>query len=87
MEKLLPEQLKDFWQSVERREHSREDYTREYDRVLAEYRQTWERALILPAHDDLRESLVSELGSYTQCSDLAEVRRRCEQAVKNLKRE
>jgi 2-polyprenyl-3-methyl-5-hydroxy-6-metoxy-1,4-benzoquinol methylase len=87
MEKLLSEHLKEFWQSVERREHSREDYTREYDRTLAEYRQTWERALILPPHDDLRESLITELGSYTQCSDLAEVRRRCEQAVANLKRE
>jgi SAM-dependent methyltransferase len=87
MEKLLPERLKEFWQSVERHEHSREDYTREYDRALAEYRQTWERALILPGHDDLRESLVAEVGSYTQCSDLAEVRRRCERAVANLKRE
>ena len=87
MEKLLPEHLKDFWQSVERHEHSREDYTREYDRALAEYRQTWERALILPPYEDLRASLVSELGSYTQCSDLAEVRRRCEQAVANLKHE
>jgi 2-polyprenyl-3-methyl-5-hydroxy-6-metoxy-1,4-benzoquinol methylase len=87
MEKLLPEHLKDFWQTVERHEHSREDYTREYDRALAEYRQTWERALILPPYEDLCASLVSELGSYTQCSDLAEVRRRCEQAVANLKRE
>ena len=87
MEKLLPERLKDFWQSVERHEHSREDYTREYDRALAEHRQTWERALILPGHDDLRESLSAEVASYTQCSDLAEVRRRCEQAVANLKRE
>jgi 2-polyprenyl-3-methyl-5-hydroxy-6-metoxy-1,4-benzoquinol methylase len=87
MEKLLPEHLKDFWQSVEHHEHSREKYTREYDRALAEYRQTWERALILPAHEELGASLVSELGSYTQSSDLAEVRRRCEQAVANLKRE
>ena len=87
MEKLLPEHFKDFWQTVERHEHSAEDYTREYDRARAEYRQTWERALILPAHDDLRESLLAGLGSYTQCADVAEVRRRCEQAVTSLKRE
>jgi SAM-dependent methyltransferase len=87
MEKLLPEHLKGFWDTVERHEHSAEDYTREYERALAEYRQTWERALILPAHDDLRESLLAELGSYTQCADVAEVRRLCEQAVGNLKRE
>jgi mycofactocin glycosyltransferase len=87
MEKLLPEHLKDFWQTVERHEHSAEDYTREYDRALAEYRQTWEHALILPAHDDLRGSLLAELGRYTQCADVAEVRRRCDQAVASLKRE
>jgi len=87
MQKLLPEYLKEFWQSVESGGDSAEDYTREYDRALSEYRQTWTRALVLPTHDDLRESLLSELGSYTQCSDLAEIRRRCEQAVANLKRE
>ena len=87
MEKLLPEHLKDFWQTVERHEHSAEDYTREYERALAEYRQAWERGLMLPGHDNLRESLLAELGNYTQCSDAAEVRRRCEQAVASLKRE
>jgi SAM-dependent methyltransferase len=87
MEKLLPEYLKDFWQTVLRHEHSAEDYTREYDRTLAEYRRTWERSLILPEHQDLQESLLAELGRYTQCADIAEVQRRCEHAVANLKRE
>jgi SAM-dependent methyltransferase len=87
MEKLLPEHLKDFWQTVERHEHTAEDYTREYDHALAAYRQTWERALILPEHQDLQESLLAELGRYTRCADVAEVRRRCEQAVASLKRE
>jgi mycofactocin glycosyltransferase len=87
MEKLLPEHLKDFWQTVVRHEHSAEDYTREYDRALAEYRQTWERALILPEHHDLQESLLAELGRYTQCADVAEVRHRCEHAVVSVKRE
>jgi 2-polyprenyl-3-methyl-5-hydroxy-6-metoxy-1,4-benzoquinol methylase len=87
MEKLLPDQLKDFWQTVVRHEHTAEDYTHEYDRLLAEYRQTWERALILDGHQDLRESLLAELGRYTQCEDIAEVRRRCERAVVSLKRE
>jgi SAM-dependent methyltransferase len=87
MEKLLPDHLKDFWQSVVRNEHTAEDYTREYDRTLAEFRQIWERALILPEHQDLQESLLAELGRYTQCADVAEVQRRCEQAVASLKRE
>jgi mycofactocin glycosyltransferase len=87
MEKLLPDQLKNFWQAVVRNEHTAEEYTNAYDRSLAEYRQTWERALILDGHHDLQESLLAELGRYTQCTDLAEVQRRCEYAVASLKRE
>jgi 2-polyprenyl-3-methyl-5-hydroxy-6-metoxy-1,4-benzoquinol methylase len=55
--------------------------------LLAEYRQTWERALILNGHHDLQESLLAELGRYTQCEEVAEVQRRCEHAVASLKRE
>ena len=35
----------------------------------------------------LSESLLTELGDYTQCQDKAEIRRRCEHAVTSLKRE
>jgi mycofactocin glycosyltransferase len=79
--------LKDFWQAVVRKEHTAEEYTNAYDRSLAEYRQMWERALILDGHHDLQESLLAELGRYTQCTDVTEVQRRCEQAVASLKRE
>jgi mycofactocin glycosyltransferase len=87
MEKLLPDQLKGFWQAVERREHTAEEYTNEYERLLTEYRQTWGRALSLDGRHDLRASLLAELGRYTQCDDIAEVQRRCEHAVASLKRE
>jgi len=87
MEKLLPDQLKDFWQTVVQHEHTTEEYTETYDHLLAEYRQTWERALILDGHQDLQESLVAELGRYTQGVDKAEIQRRCEHAVASLKRE
>jgi 2-polyprenyl-3-methyl-5-hydroxy-6-metoxy-1,4-benzoquinol methylase len=87
MDKLLPDELKDFWQTVVRHEHTTEEYTETYDRSLAEYRQTWERALILRGHRDLSESLLTELGRYIQCEDNAEIRHRCEQAVAGLKRE
>ena len=87
MERLLPDQLKDFWQAVERHEHTAEAYTNEYERLLAEYRQIWGRALILDGHHDLQESLLAELGRYTQCDDVTEVQRRCEHAVASLKRE
>jgi 2-polyprenyl-3-methyl-5-hydroxy-6-metoxy-1,4-benzoquinol methylase len=87
MEKLLPEQLKDFWQAVERQEHTAEEYTQAYDRALAAYRHTWERALLLDGHQDLQESLLAELGRYAQCEDVSEVRRRCEDAVASVRHE
>jgi 2-polyprenyl-3-methyl-5-hydroxy-6-metoxy-1,4-benzoquinol methylase len=87
MEKLLPDQLKDFWQAVERHEHTAEEYTNEYERLLTVYRQTWGGALILDGQHDLQASLLAELGRYTRCDDIAEVQRRCEHAVASLKRE
>jgi 2-polyprenyl-3-methyl-5-hydroxy-6-metoxy-1,4-benzoquinol methylase len=87
MEKLLPDQLKAFWQTVLQNQHTAEEYTSEYERLLGEYRQTWEQALILDGQQNLRDSLLSELGRYTRCGDAAEVRRRCEHAVANVKHE
>jgi len=60
----MPEHLKDFGRRVVRHEHTAEDYTREYDRALAAYRQTWERALILPGHQDLQRVFWPSLALY-----------------------
>ena len=84
---LLPDELRDLWQAVERQELTVDAFTREQERLLAEYRRTWEDALRLEAHGDLRESLLTELGLYTRCSDLAEVERLCTDAVAMLKQE
>jgi SAM-dependent methyltransferase len=84
---LLPDELKDLWQAVERQELTVEAFTREQDRLLAGYRRIWEDALLLEGQPDLRESLLTELGLYTQCSDLAEVERLCTHAVAMLKQE
>ena len=85
--KLLPDALHDLWQAVEQQELSVEAFTREQERLLAGYRQTWEEALLWEAHGDLQESLLTELGRYTQCSDLAEIERLCTHAVAILKQE
>jgi hypothetical protein len=87
MDKLLPGELIGFWQTVVQHEHTTVEYTEAYDRLLAEYRQTWEGALISDGHQDLSASLLAELGRYTQGEDNAEVRHRCVQAVTSLKRE
>lgn len=87
MATLLPEQLKGFWQTVLRHQHTREDYSREYERLLAEYRRTWEQALTLEGYGNLQESLLAELGRYVDCPDVAEIQRRCIHAVANVKHE
>jgi 2-polyprenyl-3-methyl-5-hydroxy-6-metoxy-1,4-benzoquinol methylase len=84
---LLPDALKDLWQSVERQDLSIEAFIREQERLLAEYRQMWQDALLLDGQPDLQESLLSELGLYTRCSDLAEIERLCTHAVAMLKQE
>jgi 2-polyprenyl-3-methyl-5-hydroxy-6-metoxy-1,4-benzoquinol methylase len=87
MATLLPDQLKAFWHTVLQHQHTQEDYSREYERLLAEYRRVWEQALILEGHRDLQESLLAELGRYTDCQDVTEVQRRCVHAVANVKHE
>lgn len=87
MEKLLPAHLKAVWHKVLQHQSTAEDYTREYEHLLAGYRRTWEQALILEGHRDLQESLLAELGRYTDCDDIGEIQRRCEHAVASVKQE
>ena len=87
MEKLLPDQLKALWHAVEQKQLTTEEFTREQDRLLGDYQQTWKQALLRTGHQDLRESLLAELSVYMHCADLTEMQRRCEQAVATLKGE
>ncbi|MBI3326883.1 MAG: class I SAM-dependent methyltransferase [Nitrospinae bacterium] len=87
MEKLLPDHLQEFWHSVVQKQRTAEEYTAEYERLLGEHRTIWSDALSLEGHHDLKESLLSELGSYVGCEDTAEIQLRCHQAVANVKRE
>jgi dTDP-4-amino-4,6-dideoxygalactose transaminase len=77
METLLPDTLKTLWGAVEEERFTRDQFCSEQERLLDEYRCTWREALILHGHQDLRESLLSELGEYVGCDDRAEVERRC----------
>ena len=87
MEQLLSDRLKDLWRSVDQNQLSAEDFGTKQEHGLDEYRSTWKQALLLPGHEDLQESLLSELGKYFACDDLGEIRRRCNDAVTATKRE
>lgn len=87
MEKLLPDRLKQLWQAVDRKEITIERFTQEQERFLSEYRNLWEKALILKGQKNLPESLCAELASYSGCDDLSEIQRRCLCALSNVKGE
>ncbi len=87
MEKLLSDHLKQLWQMVDQKRLSLDEFNREQERSLAEYRNLWEQALILEGHETLQESLCSELASFSGCEDLAEIQRRCLCALPNVKGE
>lgn len=87
MEKLLPDRLKELWQSVEQKQLSAEAFSSEQERLVGEYRKTWEQAQRLEGYRDLPESMFAELGRYVGCEDLVEIQRRCTQAVANVKQE
>jgi SAM-dependent methyltransferase len=87
MEKLLPDQLKELWHAVEQQQLTAEEFTSAQERLLGEYRKTWEQALLLEGCHDLQHSIFSELGRYVGCEDLVEIQRRCTQAVADVKQE
>jgi 2-polyprenyl-3-methyl-5-hydroxy-6-metoxy-1,4-benzoquinol methylase len=87
MEKLLPDKLKELWQSVEQKELLTEEFNLQQERGLAQYRKIWTDALLLNGQQDLQESLVHELALYMRCEDSAEIQLRCRHAVENLAKE
>jgi len=87
MQKLLPDELKELWQTVDEKEFTGEQFYYEQERRLDRYRQIWTEALMLPGHSDLKESLVWELGEYLGVLDRAQLWQRCCHATQSMKDE
>ena len=77
MQKLLSDQLKELWQAVELKHLTVDEFYSQQEQLLAEYRHTWEHALLLEEGKDLRQSLVAELGLFLGCPDVDKIRARC----------
>jgi 2-polyprenyl-3-methyl-5-hydroxy-6-metoxy-1,4-benzoquinol methylase len=86
MSRLVPDQLKEWWQSVEQNRLTSDEFTLKQTDLLAQQREVWTRALVLREHTDLKESLLAELDAYFHVG-LAEVKRRCRAAVDTVKDE
>jgi mycofactocin glycosyltransferase len=87
MEKLLPDILKELWQTVDGRQFTGAQFYLEQERLLDDYRATWKQALVLEGHQDLKESLLWELGSYLGCQDLGEIERKGQAAMTTAKQQ
>jgi len=77
MGKLLPSILKELWGTVDKGQCTKEQYLREKERLLDEYRGLWSQALVLAGEPNLKQSLLREVGLYVECEDLEEIERRC----------
>src|SRR5579864_2831410 len=87
MLKLLPDELKDLWQTVDDKSFTGEQFYFEQERRLDQYREIWAQALALPGRTGLRQSLVGELGEYLGIRDLAKLWQRCCESTQTMKQE
>ena len=83
--KLLPTRLRDLWQTAAAAGLSQADCASRQQHELELCAATWLEALRLPNEPDLLHSTLAEIGRWRKIDDLAEVRRRCEQALQTLK--
>ncbi|HEX4803076.1 MAG TPA: class I SAM-dependent methyltransferase, partial [Myxococcaceae bacterium] len=81
MEKLLPDVLKELWQTVDEKRFTGEQFYFEQERLLDGYRDAWRQALILEGSQNLKESLLGELGAHLGRKDMAEIERRGQNAM------
>jgi SAM-dependent methyltransferase len=77
MVKLLPDELKELWETVDERTFTGEQFYHEQLRRLDRYRTIWEQALIVDGQPSLKDSLIWELGQYRGVADLDRLWRRC----------
>lgn len=87
MKKLLPDALKELWETVDEKHFTGEQFYYEQERRLDGYRQVWKQALLLDGHQDLKNSLLGELGKYLGITDLATIERRCAKSTATAKHE
>src|SRR5262245_52691548 len=85
LEKPLAAQLRELWARVDTQEITSDNAMAEQDRLLGAYRRIWSQALVLKDERDLTHSTLSELARRHNTTDLAAVRKRCEDAVQSLK--
>jgi len=83
---LLPARLKTLWNERDPSLDKDTRYARQ-QQWIGEYAAVWAEALRLPDEENLTLSLCRELGQLENCRDLAEVERRCRNAMLQMKKD
>jgi len=87
MSLLLPDELKQLWLSVEQHRLDQRTFGLEQARLLDKYRSCWSDALKLEGQASLEDSIIAELGLYTACPDMNELRERCKLGAASVARD
>jgi mycofactocin glycosyltransferase len=81
----LPDRVKEVWRRVDAGQMTAAQAQQEQDRLLAEHREVWTRALVASDEHGLRESLMNELAAYLGSHDIAALEAQCRNVGKELK--
>lgn len=82
---LLAVRLRRLWEGAERNGLTQEQCAAEEARQVEEFAARWRAALLPPGESDLEHGTLVELGRWRGIDDLAEVRRRCDSSLADLK--
>ncbi|MDE3066733.1 MAG: hypothetical protein KGJ60_04190 [Verrucomicrobiota bacterium] len=85
MSQLLPDKLKELWQSVEDRRLTFDEFEARKQQWMDEYKAVWRETILFGGLRDLKLSLVSELARFFNCNDPAEIERRCQSGAAAVK--
>lgn len=83
--KPLARRLRELWEGAERHDLSAEACAAEEIRLREELATRWRTALLLPGESDFEHSTLLEIGRWRGIDDLAEVQRRCDSSLGDLK--
>lgn len=81
---LLPDKLVRLWADVADGRLGSDEFHREQDIFIGQYREEWKQALLTAGKEDLRESILFEISSYFGDQDLDETRALCRDAVAHI---
>jgi len=84
---LLPQRLKTLWSEAGTDDQNKMACYARQQEAIGEYAAAWSDALCLADESSLTHSLCRELGDLTDCPDLAEVERRCRNAMQQMKKD